>query len=48
MPKSSARSRVVLREAEWMLGTIHRPCKTTVYNHFGTWSAALAAAWLNK
>lgn len=32
------------RGADWMCGTALRPCKTTVYNHFGNWSRALHAA----
>jgi hypothetical protein len=29
------------RADDWICGTPRRPCRTTVYNHFGTWSAAL-------
>jgi DNA invertase Pin-like site-specific DNA recombinase len=29
---------------DWMRGTPRRPCKTTVYNHFGNWTRALGAA----
>jgi hypothetical protein len=32
------------RSHEWICGTSLRPCATTVYNHFGSWSAALGAA----
>jgi Homing endonuclease associated repeat/Recombinase/Resolvase, N terminal domain/Recombinase zinc beta ribbon domain len=31
---------------EWIRGTPWRPCKTTVYNRFGSWPNALAAAGL--
>jgi hypothetical protein len=32
------------RGTDWMCGTEQWPCKTTVYNHFGSWPRALSAA----
>jgi DNA invertase Pin-like site-specific DNA recombinase len=32
--------------SDWIRGGPDRPCKTTVYNHFGSWQAALEAAGL--
>jgi hypothetical protein len=36
------------KSIDWARGTLRRPSRTTVYEHFGSWGAALSAASLSS